>query len=436
MASALPAPSATHFADLSRGYGGPVAVDILIDTQLNKHLLLIAHIAEAWPGPRQERDAALAILDEARVRNPQYARELLTHPMVGAWATRTIRRLRGAAEDWEQLGPDLGQLSALAAVAASRSQVDADLVIPARRHAVLLPTLGMAIADHPVGPVRVQVRSGEIALGDGVSAIRVPPVSTADTPGWYGVSQLTAEPTPARLGLEDLNPYRDLFHVRPASRVKTEEVDRWRQLFAEAWHLLTGHATDRAAEIACGLHCVVPLVPDRPGEGRSATARHAFGAFGMTPPASAVELLVAMVHEFQHSKLNAIQDLVPLFTRDDGNTYFAPWRADPRPAGALLQGVYAFLAVADVANRLRGVPHLRESAEKQFAIIREQLRPAVEPLRELSTLTSWGRRFVAGLEGSIARLDATDIPSASVNHAKRSLHLNRTAWLERNGSGA
>ena len=43
------------------------------------------------------------------------------------------------------------------------------------------------------------------------------------------------------------------------------------------------------------------------------------------------DLAVALVHEFQHSKLAALHRLVPLYDRTDPARYFAPWRPDPRP---------------------------------------------------------------------------------------------------------
>jgi len=62
-----------------------------------------------------------------------------------------------------------------------------------------------------------------------------------------------------------------------------------------------------------------------------------------------------MVHEFQHSKL------------------WAPWRTDPRPLGGLLQGVYAFLGVADTWRALAARPALGDLAMREFAEAREQV---------------------------------------------------------------
>ena len=60
-----------------------------------------------------------------------------------------------------------------------------------------------------------------------------------------------------------------------------------------------------------------------------------------------------LVHETQHLKLCALLDLVTLARPDDGRRYYAPWRPDPRPAGGLLQGAYAFLGVSGFVGRAR-----------------------------------------------------------------------------------
>jgi HEXXH motif-containing protein len=143
-----------------------------------------------------------------------------------------------------------------------------------------------------------------------------------------------------------------------------------------------------------------------------------------------------MVHEFQHSKLNAILDLVAFYDHGDPTTYFAPWRLDPRPIGGLYQGVYAFLGVADVMGRLCGEPELRESAERQFAITREQVRCGLETLLGAPSLTTQGRQFAAGIRRVLHDLYAMDVPQGIHREAVRALDENRSAWRERTGRTA
>jgi uncharacterized protein len=158
-----------------------------------------------------------------------------------------------------------------------------------------------------------------------------------------------------------------------------------------------------------------------------------FGAFGLTTPTSAAELAVTMVHEFQHSKLSALLDLVPLTKPGGGERLYAPWKPDPRPASGLLQGVYAFLAVADAWHRLREVPALTALAEHEFAHTREQVNDALQTLCGSERLTPAGERFAAGMRATMDRLMAEPVPRAQVRRAVEALAGNRRAWLARNG---
>ena len=91
----------------------------------------------------------------------------------------------------------------------------------------------------------------------------------------------------------------------------------------------------------------MPLANDVPGQEISATARQAFGAIAAALPASGADLARLIIHEFQHVKLGALIDMFDLYDRTDQRLFYAPWREDPRPVGALLQGTYAHLGVTD-----------------------------------------------------------------------------------------
>ena len=76
----------------------------------------------------------------------------------------------------------------------------------------------------------------------------------------------------------------------------------------------------------------------------SATSPAAYGAIATSWPPDQVTLAETLVHEFQHVKLCGLLDMVPLAASGEQRVY-APWRQDPRPAGGLLQGVYAHLGI-------------------------------------------------------------------------------------------
>lgn len=99
----------------------------------------------------------------------------------------------------------------------------------------------------------------------------------------------------------------------------------------------------------------MPLNDLGDGSSRSGTARESVGALGLTRSASPADFVITMVHEFQHSKLSAVLDLVPLYHFGGTERHCAPCRVAPRPISGLLQGVYAFLAVADTWRRPQAV---------------------------------------------------------------------------------
>ena len=182
------------------------------------------------------------------------------------------------------------------------------------------------------------------------------------------------------------------------------EVAEWQELFDQAAELLQEYVPERAAEMAAGLHVLVPLVDLGDGSSRSGTARASVGAMGLTRPRSPADLAVTLVHEFEHSKLSGVLDLVPLYRPNGTELHHAPWRKDPRPTSGLIQGVVAFLRVAETWDRFRAVPDLARTATAEFAAIREDVRTGYESLAASKELTGTGIRFVNAMRPTLDRL--------------------------------
>jgi HEXXH motif-containing protein len=422
--------SAADFASLASGRGGAAAVGRLGQARLSKHLLLLKFIAERWSGPRAECDAAIAVLSRVQARQPQVVAELMADPHVGVWAVRTTRRISGALAAAEPLAADLGHLGAIAAAAAMRAGIDADVRAYAHTGRVTLPGLGEAVLGTADGPVDVRVRGGQATLSLGATTVLVP----AEGSAWRGLRRLAVRQGSfgCTVTVEEGNPYRDGYHAPPADRMPAGEARHWQELFAEAWRLVCRLAPDRAGELTAGLRSLVPLVDDGTGAARSGTVRDAFGALGLTRPASAVDLAITLVHEFQHSKLSGLLDLCPLYEPDGRERHFAPWRLDPRPTGGLIQGVYAFLGVAELWRRLRRTADLRDRAEREFAELREQVHAGLVALECSAELTAAGRRFTAGMRAALDDLLAEPLPPAAARDARAVLEQRRRAWRERN----
>ncbi|MEV0458129.1 HEXXH motif domain-containing protein [Catellatospora methionotrophica] len=422
------------FAALARGDGGPQAVTALRAAQLSRHLLLIGHLLRHWPGGTAERDTIADTLERARRAAPDRFAEVLSAPLVGSWTGITVR----AAERGVAAAADFSQLCGLAAVAAAAAGVPADLPVPVRDGVVSVPGLG-ALSVGDATAARLTADDGRLCVTAGGDPFRIPADlrdgeprwQGADLPGWQPVRRLTAPDAPG-VALDDVDPYRHGHHAPPANRLDDAEVAQWQAVFAQAWTMLARHLPGRAAELAAGLRVLVPLAQTDPHSARSATVRHAFGAFGLTRPASAADLAVTMVHEFQHSKLSGLLDITPLTDPADTRRYFAPWRTDPRPLAGLLQGVYAFVGVADAWRALRAEDSLTALASSRFAEARLQVDRGLGAVEASGALTDAGRLLVAGLRQRTGELLAEPLDAAVVAAAEQGLSASHRQWLDRN----
>ena len=401
-------------AELAGGPCRPETLTFLRSTQLSKNLLLTRLVVDALPSGRSATAPAWAVLVQAQRRAPDIIAELLSSPWVGAWATYCLRRMRTVVDP-----ADLSYLDALATVAAIRTGQDADLTLYARDGRVTLPTLGSALI--PVAdptPVPVRVRQGRTDL---------------PRAGWWDFRRLYAETDglAVTLVLDDLDPYRGCYRMPVASRLSNREIHHWQRLFADAWRLLVRQAPGWAAEVAGGLRAMVPLSESDAEPGLSATSRTAFGALALTRPERAEHLAATLVHEFQHSKLSALVDVIPLYDPNTTGVFFAPWRRDARPLPGLLQGAFAFLAVSDVWRRLSD-----RADARTFAELREQVREVVATLDGSRHLTADGRTLVDGMKTRLAGLLAEPLPPDLVAAARQALADTRAEWEIRNPGAA
>ena len=144
-----------------------------------------------------------------------------------------------------------------------------------------------------------------------------------------------------------------------------------------------------AGPMADVIWVIVPLTPRSGTDLVSATSPAAYGAIATSWPPDEVTLAETLVHEFQHVKLCGLLDMVPLAASGEQRVY-APWRQDPRPAGGLLQGVYAHLGIVPL---LAGAAARRSRSGRPAAdqVLFARWRPAigetVQTLLETGSLT-------------------------------------------------
>lgn len=399
---------ATDVVSLATGLGGATLVRRLWNGQYSRRLRWIWQVVDSATGPgvATARRAVVAAADHA----PDAVRDLLTQPMVGAWAATTLRR-RAAP------GPE--QLGALAISMARCANTSAEGVTAAEDGWVLLPGTGVirATSAHP----RLTTDGGRL-WADGRAITR------GET--WRYARRLDVPGAPP-LGVlvEDCDPHRDVFHVPATGRLSGSELARWEGELGRAWQLLSRYAPARAEELTVGLHSIVPLSKQQPETARSATSTTTVGVIGLDLPAGPADLAITLVHEFQHSKLAALHDIVPLHHPSSDAVHRVPWRADARPMSGAIQGVYAFLGVADTWRALRAEPALAEVAELRFAETLAFLRDPARQIAASPLLTPTGRRFAEGVVAAVEALQAVTVSAAARQAAERSLAAHRAQWV-------
>jgi uncharacterized protein len=227
--------------------------------------------------------------------------------------------------------------------------------------------------------------------------------------------------------LEDTDPYRDCHQWPAATRLTAAEAAGWQAQFEEAWPLIEYDYPQYAPSIAAGLSVLMPLANDVPGREISAAARQAFGAVAAALPGDGADLALLIIHEFQHVKLGAVTDMYDLHDRTEQRLFFAPWRDDPRPIGALLQGSYAHLGVTDYWRRRRQMVtgDAALDAAERFARWRQLTADAIETLGSSGALTALGGRFVEGMRATMEPWLSERVPPSAAVAAQRWMAARR-----------
>jgi HEXXH motif-containing protein len=418
-----------QFRTLALGYGSADAIDLLVDSQATRRRLLVLAVVERGAGDdvpgREMLHAAVSLLTRVEREAPATVRALFQHPFVESWFAAVARR----GDCW--LIEAAGYLGALAASGAARAQIPFEITVPARGSTLVLPGLGAVVG---VGAGSAVVAGDGTALtvtcADRRLTVNAP--YTAESDGWQPIRriELPLGECTVRLAVDDVDPYRDRYPTRPAHHMSPVEFDRWRTVCRAAWDLLVQEQPEHCRGMGIALRTVVPVCNADSDAQLSATARDAFGAVALSAPSDPESLAELLVHEFQHTKLGALQDLVDLCVSGGVPRFHAPWRPEPRPAGPFLQGIYAYAGVTGYWRarhlRLGGAPTRR--AAFMFAYWRTQSRYALTQLMGSHELTEHGQAFCGILAQTLQRWCAEAVPAGAQHTAYLCAVVNRVAW--------
>jgi len=424
--SAAPADPGGLLAPLASARGDLSVVRQLIAGQYGKRLLQLRSAADTLAASAQgqvtPQRACYALLARIQREQPEVFRSLLLEPDIAIWL--------GSREGHP------GALGHIAAAAAILTRWPASVTVPVTGGVLFLPGLGQAI----IGGTRETAHAVVQVTSDGVSvtgdtSIRLPRDLTDITDCWQPIRRLAAgKDVRLRVRFAADGPIADAFRAfYPATSAPQHEAD-WRQALAEAWRILETWHPVRAASIAAGIRAIVPVPPAENGDAVSGTHDGAFGAIAASLPSRAEDLAITLVHEFQHAKLAAAVDLVRLHGPDEGARYYAPWRPEPRPLGAMLQGIYAHLGVTQFWATQR---QLEDSgkflrAHVEFVRWRDDTWRACREIAGAASLTTAGGMFVNMLLGELDRLRAEEVAPEARRMAGLIAREQKVSWRLRN----
>jgi HEXXH motif-containing protein len=408
------------FMALAAGGGGTDAIGELVAIEYSKHMTFLANVIVAAEGGEQYSLARTGydLLAAAVRENREAALAVIRYPSVGVWARRTLQIGHGGRPS---PGTEPGQMRGVAAAAAIRAGLRAEIEVPVTGGRVVLPSLGVALVPGHSALVRSGPGGATI---DQVTISRDP---YQDAPGWLGLRRVRVGPL--NVVIDDLDPFRmpDARDLAPRP-----ESGPWDAVLAGVWQVLEhGHA-DVAAEIAALVSAIVPL--SRPLSGEvSSTSPEAFGAVALSVPPDPVIGAVTLTHEIQHVKLGALLDVLTLTLPDDGRRYYAPWRNDPRPLGGLLQGAYAYLGISGFWRRQRRLPGNQLRADVEYVRWRSATALAVETLLSSERLTRMGREFVSAMARTLGAWQDEPVSAGAMTLARRDAESHLARWQSAHG---
>jgi HEXXH motif-containing protein len=427
-------------ADLIALAGGRFSVSLirrLRSAELSKNVLLLEAVRRATlrSGPGETvalLESAYEVLQVAQATRPGVVEALFALPNFGLWTIECLTRLRN-----ETGHPgDIGHLAVFAAVAALRTRQHCHLRLPVRDGIVYLPTLGQVTVPSASGLRWADFFSdgSGATVASGTWQLRLP-AGTSGAPGWTPVRTVGAssDGLKIRLSLEDSDPF--LAQLAPAPcPVSPDLAQEWQQRLTGAWELLTRHHKDAALGIAGTLTAIIPSSELERGQPVTATSGWAWGAVLLSLPPDRLAFAESLTHEFHHLVLAAVEDITTLFGAADDDLCYAPWRTDPRPRSALLQGSYAFLGVAEFwlrESRARSGAD-QQKAQAELARRSENVADALSELRGWTSLTPSGQLFVEQLADQAAGLLAEPVDPVTRATARQVNADHRARWLQAN----
>ncbi len=151
------------------------------------------------------------------------------------------------------------------------------------------------------------------------------------------------------LAVSDNNPL-SMFEAHPdktgnAIDLGGHPAEEWLATLRAAFEIVDKYLPGIGEEMRLILRTIVP-VGYEPEKHLSASYMEAIGTVYMTLHPNLMTMTEALIHEFQHNKLNTALHLDPILHNAFSPLYTSPVRPDPRPLHGIMLAVHAFQPIA------------------------------------------------------------------------------------------
>jgi HEXXH motif-containing protein len=209
-------------------------------------------------------------------------------------------------------------------------------------------------------------------------------------------------------------------HIDLGGRSEEEWIATLDQCFALIEQFFPGEL----AEMGLMLREIIPVGYD-PVRHLSASYREVVGTVYLTLHPNLMTMTEAVVHEFQHNKLNVSSYSTDYLINAFHPLYRSPVRPDPRPLWGILLAVHAFLPVAELYRRMRDDGHPLATLpefERRMSEIDLKNHEGMEMLRAHGEFTPAGRAMIDDLE-AVERRHLTERSARGLETMPTDVHL-------------
>lgn len=356
------------------------------------------------------------------------ATEVLDDPFVGIWSEGVVRGERELAE--------LGAIERLLSPGLPGDEpFEVEVDLAERDGRLYLPRCGGTLTLTG-GTATIRARRGSLSVtgSDGGARFGDSAGTEGENVEWTPVHRIisTVDGCELAVVLSNDDPAAGAVGPSVTLTLTTEDRRRWGTMLDRAWELIVRRHPEHVAGVQVAAAVIVPQHSPDLNRHVSSSSADGLGVIGISFTEDVPTLALGIVHETRHSLLSAAMTGVELHHPDETPRFYAGWRADARPVGALLQGACAFSAVTafwrvEQAAAASGPVRRRFSLELEHWY--RQTLVALDQLESSGLMTPAGDAFIAGMRELTG--EATEVDSMVARAVDDLIAEHRLMWRRR-----